>query len=212
MPDGPAEQEQPDEKEQMIGADQNVMDAGPHELADQRERALTGAGKVLESGTAAVENGLRPQRVAFIDIEERLMIRIVGEHVRTDRHRTWPAGQLIADLHPERLPIGEHVGRRPRRRQRHAVSGELQSWTQQRADRRRSPVGHAPIEQQLGLRDVQIVREIDNMRDQRHLERSGFNVDVEVAEGDGMGGDRRRQCKQNGNGTRQTWRFHERQW
>ena len=53
------------------------MPAGRN-FCDDRERALARAGEVLELGAAAVENRLR-QRVAFVDVEERLMLRIVRE-------------------------------------------------------------------------------------------------------------------------------------
>ena len=86
LPERAAEQQQADQEQQVVGADQDVMDAGRHELADDRQRALARAGEVLERGAAAVENRLR-QRLAFVDVQERLMLRIVGKHHRVDLQR-----------------------------------------------------------------------------------------------------------------------------
>ena len=54
-----AEQQQADEEQQVIRADQDVVDAGRHEPADDGERALPRAGEVLEPCAAAVEDRLR---------------------------------------------------------------------------------------------------------------------------------------------------------
>ena len=79
LADRAAEQQQADQEQQMVRADQDVVNAGRQELPDDGERALTRAGEVLERRTAAVENRLR-QRVAFVDVQERLMLRIVRKH------------------------------------------------------------------------------------------------------------------------------------
>ena len=42
-----AEQQQADQEQQVVGADQDVVDAGGQELPDDRERALARAGEVL---------------------------------------------------------------------------------------------------------------------------------------------------------------------
>ena len=81
-----AEQQQADEEQQVVRADQDVVDAGRQELAHDGERALPRAGEVLEPRAAAVENRLR-QRVAFVDVQERLMLRVVRKHHRVDASR-----------------------------------------------------------------------------------------------------------------------------
>ena len=52
--ESPTSQEQGHEKEQMVRADENVMDAGRHEFADDSERTLSRTGEILEARPAGV--------------------------------------------------------------------------------------------------------------------------------------------------------------
>ena len=88
-PDRPAEQQQPDQKQQMVRADQDVVNPGGHEPADDGQDALPAAGEVFEPRLAAIENRLR-ERVAFVDVHECLMNRIVRERAMR-RRRPSPA-------------------------------------------------------------------------------------------------------------------------
>ena len=109
LPDRAAEQQQADEKQQVVGADQNVVDAGRQNLRDDGERALPGAGEVLEPRAAAVENRLG-QRVAFVDVEERLVLRIVREtSPRSIATVPGVAADAIADVQPHRLPVRQRL-------------------------------------------------------------------------------------------------------
>ena len=47
-----AEQEQADQEQQMVRADQDVVNAGRNESADHRRHALTGAREVFEAADA----------------------------------------------------------------------------------------------------------------------------------------------------------------
>ena len=121
-PDRPAEQQQPDEKQQMVRADQDVMDSGRHEPADDRENALPRAGEVFEARSAAIEDRLR-ERVAL-----RRRSRTsddAGSYGKRDAAiATVPGARssVEADAHPDRLPFGEDVGRRPGPREHPAVA------------------------------------------------------------------------------------------
>ena len=85
LADRAAEQQQPDQEQQMIRADQDVVDAGRQELLRSTANAPCRVpAKYSNRGAAAVENRLR-QRVAFVDVEEGLMLRIVRKHHRVDR-------------------------------------------------------------------------------------------------------------------------------
>src|SRR5207249_10377883 len=77
--DGAAEKQQADEKQEMVGSDQNVVNARRKELLDDGDRALTRARKVLEAIVRAVENGLC-ERAAFVHVEKCLVRGIVREH------------------------------------------------------------------------------------------------------------------------------------
>ncbi len=54
-----AEQEQPDEKQQVVRTYQDMVNAGRHELPHDRDHALTRAAEVFELTAAAAENRLR---------------------------------------------------------------------------------------------------------------------------------------------------------
>src|SRR5882762_8889112 len=77
--DRAAEQQQADQKKQMVGADQDVVDSGGQKLADHSENALPGAREVFELRVVAVEDCLRRKCAAFVEIQERLMRVVVGE-------------------------------------------------------------------------------------------------------------------------------------
>ena len=95
-PDGAAEQQQADQEQQMIGADQDVVDAGRHEPADDREAPWRVPAKY--------SNVVRPRSriacvsaLALVDVEKRLVLRIVREHHARDRQRCRAARQRVAE-------------------------------------------------------------------------------------------------------------------
>ena len=150
---------------------------------DDRERALARAGEVLEvPGAAAVEDRLR-QRAALVDVEKRLVLRIVRETssaVTVDRAgagRTARSGRQL-----QRLPIGDDLRRRPLRRQRDAVGGHGQPAANSFDDRRRLLRRDGRIEQALGRLDVQVVPEVEDVRDERALDRVRLQAEIEIGE------------------------------
>jgi hypothetical protein len=80
------------------------MNAGLHELADNRERPLACAGEVLEACAGAIEDGLGRERVVLVDVEERLVIRIVREQQRLDRQDAGRPGERSREAQLQRLP------------------------------------------------------------------------------------------------------------
>ena len=72
----------------MIGTDQDVMNTRGYELADYRQHALAGSRKILGLRMVDVENHLRSEGIALIDIYECLMLRIIGKHLCGNRHHT----------------------------------------------------------------------------------------------------------------------------
>ena len=85
-PERAAEQEQADQEQQMIRADEDVMDPRRQELPDDRERALPCSREVLERGLRAVENRLG-EGVAFVHVDERLVVGVVRKERAGDLHR-----------------------------------------------------------------------------------------------------------------------------
>ena len=110
-----AEQQQADEKQQVIRTDQDVVDAGRDELA-RRRRARPGACR------RSTRTRVRPpSRIAcvsaspFVDVEERLVLRIVREQLqRVTVSAPGRRRERVADLQPQRLPIGNDLDARPR--------------------------------------------------------------------------------------------------
>src|SRR5260370_40289771 len=97
----------------MIGANEDVMDARRNELANDCEDALAVADEVFELRVAAVENRLRGERVAFVEVQKRLMGRIVREESRGDGHRSGSPGRQVTPMPPNGLPVWQRLGRAP---------------------------------------------------------------------------------------------------
>ena len=108
LPQRSAEQKQSDQKQQVVRADQDVVNSGRHELPDDGGHALPRAGKVLECRVIAIENRLRPQIAAFVHIEECLVAGIVGEHQRAHGDHADPAG-AARETELQRQPLREDL-------------------------------------------------------------------------------------------------------
>ena len=76
-----AEQQQADQEQDVVGADQDVLDPREHERLDDRPAALHAAGVIL-GVVRRVEDRLQLQRRVFVDVDERLVNRIVREQRR----------------------------------------------------------------------------------------------------------------------------------
>ena len=87
-----AEQQQADDEEDVVGADGDVVDARSGKGCEDGEEALTGTGEEIHRRAAAVQDFLPDERVALVDVDERLMVRIVGKHVRGNRQPSNRAG------------------------------------------------------------------------------------------------------------------------
>ena len=90
------------------------------------EDPLAGAAEIFEPSAAVAENRLRRNRPPLVDVEERLMLRIIRE--QRGVHREHPqrpfAGEACAHL--DRLTLGKRLGRGPRAgAERTAVAQEL---------------------------------------------------------------------------------------
>ena len=103
----------------------------------------------------AVEDGLLAQRIALVHVDERLMVRVVGEErgleidaprrsspsIRSAKRRPWRSGTGVMSLsvtgdvaavEPQVQPAGEDLG-----------------------ERRAVPPGHGRVEQGVGIGDLQ---------------------------------------------------------
>ena len=89
-----AEQQQADQEQQVVGADQDVMDAGRDEPAERPRRCPAACRR--STRTACVprrESPARSSASAFVDVDERLVLRVVREHHGRDRDRAGRAAR-----------------------------------------------------------------------------------------------------------------------
>ena len=75
-----AEEQQAEEEQQVVGADGDVVRAGRHERRQHRAHALPRPGVVGERRVPCIEDRLMAQRVALVDVDERLVRAVVREH------------------------------------------------------------------------------------------------------------------------------------
>ena len=111
----------------MIGADQDVMNTRRYELPDHSQYTLPGSRKILGLRMVDVENHLRCQGIALVDIDERLMLRIVSKHFRGNRHHAGRGYIRIAEMESDRLALLQNFPLKPLRAQRMTICGETKS-------------------------------------------------------------------------------------
>ena len=147
--------------------------------------ALPGPGEVFEPRFAAVEDRLR-QRVAFVNIHEGLMIGIVGEQGRGDREGARRPIEPERDVQPEGLTVRDDIRRRPGWPE-HPTVGHHFEAPRQHFDNGFVVAGHESwLEKPLGGIDVQVVRHVENVGDERAVDHVALNAQVEVTERNGM--------------------------
>ena len=184
-----AQQQQADEEQQVVGADQDVMDAGRDELSDDRERPWRAPAKYSRCG-ACRDRGSSATSAPRL----RRRSRTSGASDRTETSpsstATAPGGEIdrIANVKAHRLAFAQNLesvsirasacGRPPRL----ADAGRAwPAWPSARSvdDRR--------VEQTFGRRDLKIVREVEDVRDERDVHSGPLELHVQVAERDRVG-------------------------
>src|SRR5437588_12660090 len=114
LPEAAAQTQETDEKQNMLRADQNVLNARGKELAHHRQSALPSARKVRDLWMTVVEDRLR-QRLSVINIHEGLVCRIVWEHPRDHCDGAWRGVQGVSHVHAQRLSLRQNFNLRPLR-------------------------------------------------------------------------------------------------
>ena len=92
----------------------------------------------------------------------------------------------VAQAQAQRLPVAQNLRLRPFGRQPPAVGVELQTAARAARGWRRLVRRPRRLEQPLGRREVEIVRDVEDVRDERHVEPVLLHLQVEVAERNGM--------------------------
>ena len=86
-------------------------------------------------------------------------------------------------MNPDALTIGQSLGRRPRvRDERDAVGHQSNAWAEERGNRVGLPRKEGWIEQSFLRLDLEIVRDVENVRDERDIDRRSLQLNVEVTE------------------------------
>src|SRR5262249_54563850 len=88
-------EEHPEQKKKMVRPETDMAESSGDESPANRRRTFPRASVVVETGFRGIENGLQRQHVAFVNIDERLMGRVVRKHPRVDGIRTWPAVDFV---------------------------------------------------------------------------------------------------------------------
>ena len=175
-----AEQQQPDEEQDVVGTDQDVMDARRRERAHHRQRTLRGARVVDVFLAVGVEDQLLLQRAVLVDVDERLVQRVVGKQVGVERQG---AGILVGDavLQPQRRVVAQHLETGPLQ-----VEAPVAAQHQPRLEEGAEPLAglfrDRVLEQPLRRADAELVRRVDDVDDQRAVDAAVAEHDVEIAE------------------------------
>ncbi len=167
----------------MVGADQDVVNSGGHELANHRENALARAGEVFQLRVIAVEDRLRGERAVFVEIQKRLVRPIVGEERGRHRHRPRRVAGLVARAQTNGLPVRQRLGRGPiATSQHHAAGGDLQAAAEQRNQFVALRAQHRWVEQKFWGIHAEFMRGVEYVHNEREIDRAPFNLDVQIAE------------------------------
>src|SRR5216683_2359827 len=167
----------------MVGADQDVVNSGGHELANHRENALAGAREVFELRVIAVEDRLRGERAVFVEIQKRLVRAIIGEERGRHRYQPRHAASLIARMQTNGLPVRQRLGRGPGATgQRPAAGGDLQAAAEQRNQFVALRAQHRWVEQKFWGIHAEFMRGVEYVYHEREIDRGWLNLDVQIAE------------------------------
>ncbi len=125
------------------------------------------------------------------------MLRIVREEGGVHpEHPERPAG-VEPRPHLNGLAFGQGLGRGPRAgAEGLAVAQELEAVSQQRGNGFRTRRQHRWLEQPLDRLDAQVVRHVEDMRDDRDVEGGRIDAHVDIAERNRMSRGRRRDAQQ----------------
>src|SRR5579863_3961872 len=159
------------------------MDACRYELADDREHALAVADEVFELRMAPVENRLRRERAAFVEIQKRLMRGIVRKESRGHGHRSGDDGCRVTRVPSNRLPIRQGLSCGPGAFAKYvAAGGDLQSPAEQRQYCIAFREKDGRVENLFRGVNAKLVGNVEHMSHKRELNSARLNADIEVAE------------------------------
>ena len=162
-----AHQQQPHDEEDVIGPDEDVIDADGDELFHDGQRALPAAGKIVEGRMVVIEDFLMNQQPFFINVEESLMLRLVGKE-RTLNIRARPETPSCAKRRCSARACRSGSGSTRSNSRSSAWPSAASSKRGRKRLRMASFFDSMPsrVEQRFGRRHIQLVREICDVRDE----------------------------------------------
>jgi hypothetical protein len=158
-----------------------------HESLNDRQRPLPASRIVLEPCPPLVQNRLPGDGPLFVEVHERLVLRVVGEHPGVDANQAWRPRERDTGPKADGLPIRQRLGNGPPLGDDDAVVHcQSQAGAQELRNRCVLRLKDRRIEQPCGRVDLQLVCDVDRVSDEGDVERRRFDVDVEVGKGHGM--------------------------
>ena len=181
-----ARQQQPDDEEDVVRADRDVMDARGDEAAEHGEPPLSGAGVVIGPDAVLVEDVLPDDGLAFVDGDECLVRRVLREHTGANPEVAGRSRQTSApgDDHGVLPRHGLDAVDRPRDRRGVGLDGD--PGCHQRRNRLGAVVDDVRALERAGIGDAQDTRHVEIVQHQRAREAVGADADVQIAEGSRM--------------------------
>ena len=129
------------------------------------------------------QDRLQHQGLALVDVDEGLMHRVVGKQESGDGNEPGGTARLVPDPKAQRVSIRHGLWRRPAAIDEiGAIDRQPQALANQGHDRARVRREHRWVEQRA-LGDLQLVRDVEHMNDDGHVDGVRLDPDVEKAEG-----------------------------
>ena len=180
-----AEEQQADQEQDVVRADHDVVDAGRHERRQHRGDAGPAAGVVVHRRPPRVEDGLVPQRAVLVDVDERLVLAVVGEQRGVDRRRApgRPAGRAAASGNRSACRSGTGVRSDSVTAAGLAVDDQPQPAGEEVGERRRVPRAPSPASSSAAASgEAELVRGVEVVDRQRAGDAAAVEPQVEEAE------------------------------
>ena len=124
-----------------------------------------------------------PQRAVLVDVDERLVLAVVGEERGVDADAPGAAGRgRRRDRETQRLAVRHRRHVRQRHGHRLAVDDQPQPAGEEVGEGRSVPLRRRGIEQRRGVRESQFVRRVEVVHRQRAGDAAVVEPQVEEAE------------------------------
>ena len=182
-----AEQQETDQEEDVVGADRDVLDSGEHELLDHRQRSLGRAHVVGHARLSSVQDHLSGKLCALINVEERLVRRVVREERAPDLQDRG-IGRGVVEAHPRTAPVwnDRHVHRRWG--DLRAVHGQGESRHHHCRQLRAVVLDEIGVEDAVLGRQSKIVRDVEGVHHDGGVDAVARHLQIDIAEGRRVGG------------------------